>query len=162
MGGFKLRMSAVMILVFQLMTCAAPNDRPAVIQTLEIYNAPPTFAIHTIDAEDDKLIVWNATFHALPDPSSAVLGDIHGSMFVIKAAGEVEDRLTNIEFDWTNLKDSIVISGVHAYPINALETDQPIHRAIVGGTGNFIGAKGEITSARLDSGWYRHELILVR
>lgn len=105
--------------------------------------------------------MWNAHFHNKPNESSSVLGNVHGSMFIIKAAVGFQDRLTSVEFDWDSSNDSLVISGVHAYPTNRTETDTLIHRAVIGGTGKFIGAKGEITSSRLDSGWYRHEITLV-
>ena len=60
-----------------------------------------------------------------------------------------------------DLKDSIVISCAHTYPTYAIEKNTPIHRAIVGGTGNFISAKGEIISTELENVWYHHKIVLV-
>jgi hypothetical protein len=81
-------------------------------------------------------------------------------MMVIKSGSE-QERFTNVEFDWKDSNDSIVISSIHAYPVNSLETDKPIHRAIIGGTGKYIGAKGEIISNKQEDGWYHHKIILV-
>jgi hypothetical protein len=136
-----------------------PNGKK-ITTTLELYNAPPSISSHVIDAENDKLIVWHATFHEEANLSLPSLGEVMGSMMVIKSGSE-QERFTNVEFDWKDSNDSIVISSIHAYPANALETDKPIHRAIIGGTGKYIGAKGEIISNRQEDGWYHHKIILV-
>ena len=128
--------------------------------TLELYNAPPSISSHIIDAEKDMLYVWHATFHDEASLSLPSLGEVMGSMMVIKSGSE-QERFTNVEFDWKDSNDSIVISSIHAYPANSLETDKPIHRAIIGGTGKYIGAKGEIISNKQEDGWYHHKIILV-
>lgn len=136
-----------------------PNGKK-ITTTLELYNAPPSISSHDIDAEKDRLIVWHATFHEEASLSLPSLGEVMGSMMVIKSADE-EERFTNVEFDWKDSNDSIIISSIHAYPVNAIETSTPIHRAIIGGTGKYIGAKGEIISNRQEDGWYHHKIILV-
>ena len=130
------------------------------ITTFELYNAPPFISSHTIDSENDKLIAWHATFHEEASLSSPSLGEVMGLMISIKL-DDAQERFTNVEFDWKDSNDSLVISSIHAYPINAFESDTPIHRAIIGGTGKYIGAKGEITSNRQENGWYHHKITLV-
>ena len=154
--------NAITIILLMLAGCSDQNDLKQTVITFNLYNSPPSITSHTIDNQEDKLVVWNADFHNKPSATSSALGDVHGSMLIIKATKELEDRLTNLEFDWDNSKDSLLISGIHAYPADKAETDTPIHRAIIGGTGKFIGARGEITSSRLDGGWYKHEISLVQ
>ena len=154
-------MKNAIFLSLLLLGCSDQSELKKKIITFNFYNSSPTITTHTIDDQKDRLMVWSADFHNQPNESSLVLGEVHGSMFIIKAAEGIQDRLTSVEFDWDSANDFLVISGVHAYPTNRAETDTPIHRAVIGGTGKFIGAKDEITTSRLDSGWYRNEITLV-
>ncbi len=47
------------------------------------------------------------------------------------------------------------------YAQNTPQTDRAIVRAVVGGTGRFIGARGEIVSTPIGNGWYEHRVRLV-
>jgi hypothetical protein len=76
--------------------------------------------------------------------------------------GEREDgrehRMTNIELDWDDSDDSLLVAGSHPYKHGVIETDTPIVRAIIGGTGQFAAARGQMVSEKLPSGWYRHSI----
>ena len=90
------------------------------------------------------------------------IGHCNGSMIVTRRnTGDLdnrEHRMTTIELDWEGNADSLVIAGSHPYPQDKLESDTPIIRAITGGTGRFMFARGQMLSTRLPSGWYRHEI----
>jgi hypothetical protein len=75
--------------------------------------------------------------------------------------GARDHRATSVEFGWHESPDSMVILGGHPYAAGAVESDVAILRAIVGGTGRFIGARGEMTSTPLGDGWYEHRIVLV-
>ncbi len=94
----------------------------------------------------------------------AVAGTFHAS---ILTAGEspgdfVESRLRTVVF---NLKDGqINASGVALYPThNAyLAVNGPVRIAVVGGTGRYIGARGQVVRARKTDRSYRHVLTLLK
>ena len=93
-----------------------------------------------------------------------MIGHCNGTMIVTRDRRESDDRehrMTTIELDWDDTDDSILVSGAHPYRHGQVETDTAIIRAIVGGTGRFAGAAGEMISTRLPNGWYRHEVRLV-
>ncbi|WP_371346633.1 hypothetical protein [Ancylobacter sp. IITR112] len=72
------------------------------------------------------------------------------------------DRLADIVLDFGNT-DTLVIAGRSVYAVGAGEmvVDAPQVRAIVGGTGRFIGKRGQMTTTRRDAGHYEHKIELV-
>ena len=73
---------------------------------------------------------------------------------------EREDRLISAVFD---LEDGqISIEGVSYYaPDAGPQMSQPEVRAVVGGTGAYIGARGEVTTTRNADGSYTHVIRLL-
>jgi hypothetical protein len=76
--------------------------------------------------------------------------------------GEFFDRVGNIALDFGGI-DTLVVGGRSVYAIGDGEmvVDAPQVRAITGGTGRFIGARGQITTTRRDAGHYDHKIELV-
>lgn len=58
----------------------------------------------------------------------------------------------------------LVAQGVSTYPDSQLEiaAKRPVVIAIVGGTGDYLGARGEVTTTRRADGSYRHVITLLR
>jgi hypothetical protein len=73
-----------------------------------------------------------------------------------------EDRIGQIVFDLGN-SDGIVVAGESIYSPNAAEMNaaQPQLRAVVGGTGRYIGARGQVTTSRNADGSYEHAFELI-
>jgi phage baseplate assembly protein gpV len=63
-----------------------------------------------------------------------------------------------------NEQDQIVVAGVPDYPSNAPEfaADKPVVRAVIGGTGKYNGAGGQLTSTRNADGSYKQEFSLTK
>jgi hypothetical protein len=70
-------------------------------------------------------------------------------------------RLSNIVFRFGN--DQIIVFGAVNYPKEGgeIKTASPQAKAIIGGTGKYIGASGEVITTRLESGQYEHEFRLL-
>ncbi|MDG2083398.1 MAG: hypothetical protein P8K66_00400, partial [Planctomycetota bacterium] len=135
---------------------------------LVVYNSPPSiehFSLGDTDRAHGEIVSWHAGLHDAEGEGSTRLGHCNGTMQVTLdnygPENDREHRMTMIELDWEDSNDSLLISGSHPYKSGHLETDTPIIRAIVGGTGEYRGARGEMTSEKLASGWYRHEIWLV-
>jgi len=109
-------------------------------------------------------------FHAVlrPAPGSPVVGEVFGTKIVVKTATTqnplIEQRITNLVFTFNDRQDQIVVAGVADYPVAGAEFDpnQQVIRAIVGGTGAFIGAGGELTSTRHPEGGYTQVFTLLK
>jgi hypothetical protein len=82
---------------------------------------------------------------------------------VNESAGvEIEKRMRDVVF---YLGDGqIVASGMGLYPKTDpyLVVKVPHRIAIVGGTGKYLGARGEVTTTRSTNGTYRHVLTLLK
>jgi hypothetical protein len=61
-------------------------------------------------------------------------------------------------------QDQIIAFGTGDYPPTAAEFNagQPVGRAILGGTGKYMGARGQLTSTRNADGSYTQVFMLVR
>ncbi len=74
-----------------------------------------------------------------------------------------QDRLGQLSFDLGN-GTSLVVAGEAIYPSEDVEmtADAAQVRAVVGGTGDFLGARGQVETTRNDDdGSYRHEFTLL-
>lgn len=93
-------------------------------------------------------------------------GVIEGIIITMDAASlegnEVHHRLVDIVLDF-GANDTLVVSGRSRYRSQALElaSSDPQVRAVVGGTGRFIGGRGQITTTRKATGKYSHLIELV-
>lgn len=95
-------------------------------------------------------------------------GEVFGSKTLKKVATganpSFEQRATLLIFTFGNRDDQIVAMGVHDYPPDAAEFDagQPHVRAILGGTGKYIGARGQLASTRNADGSYTQVFTLLK
>lgn len=126
------------------------------------------FAIHqdapTITAVDGSGENLGDAFYFHADLRLQVGGTVVGHVFGVKTVVRtgtavhpgVEQRLTYLFFISTDRQHQIVVAGVPDYPVNGaeFEADHPVVRAILGGTGAFIGARGQLTSTRHPGGGY--------
>lgn len=69
----------------------------------------------------------------------------------------LETRFASLYFDFSST-DSIVVSGATVYPANQaeMEAGRPQTRAVTGGTGEYAGVGGQVTTTRRDDGTYSH------
>jgi hypothetical protein len=76
----------------------------------------------------------------------------------------LEQRATLLIFDFGNRQDQIVVMGVLDYPPTAGEFNagQPGVRAILGGTGKYMGARGQLISNRNADGSYKQVFTLLK
>lgn len=74
-------------------------------------------------------------------------------------APDVESRVTTGVFSFgEGTDDQLLLEGVAYYPGEqaTLEVSNTVLRAVVGGTGRFAGARGDVASTRLDDGSWEH------
>ena len=135
--------------------------------TLVVYNAPPAinhFSFPDTAHAHGEFVGWHADLDDAEGVSANRIGHCNGTMMVTRRNDGREDdrehRMTMIELDWDDSDDSLLIAGSHPYQHGAIQTDTPIVRAITGGTGRFMAARGQMISTKLESGWYRHDIWL--
>lgn len=94
-----------------------------------------------------------------------VAGQLDGHLVSVSRPGEgpaIERRIGHLTF---TLEDghTIQVSGVSVYPRGAAEmaAGNPQVRTITGGTGRYVGARGQVTTTRHDAGHYEHHFELM-
>lgn len=97
-----------------------------------------------------------------------VTGEVSGTKTVVKLATDarpnLERRATLLFFTFGAQQDQIIALGVHEYPTNApeFEAGKSVVRAILGGTGKYMGARGEVASTRNADGSYKQVFTLLK
>ncbi|MGH7334601.1 MAG: hypothetical protein ACREKS_18025 [Candidatus Rokuibacteriota bacterium] len=131
-----------------------------------IYQDAPT--ITAVDGSGENLgdaFYFHAELHL--EAGGPVVGHVFGVKTVVKtgtpAQPGVEQRLTHLFFISTDRQHQIVVAGVPDYPVNGAEFEvgHPVVRAVLGGTGAFIGARGQLTSTRHPAGGYTQAFTLL-
>jgi len=74
-----------------------------------------------------------------------------------------KDRIGHLAFDFGS-GNSVVIGGLSVYPFDGsaeseFEKNVPQIRAIIGGTGDYMAAQGQLETTRNDNGSYTHKLM---
>ena len=107
-----------------------------------------------------------ATLHSAP--GGPATGEVFGSKTLIKIATDtnpnLETRATVLFFTFANHQNQIVAVGATDYPPTAGEFDasQPVVRAVLGGTGKYMGARGQVASTRNADGSYTQTFTLLK
>jgi hypothetical protein len=144
-----------------------------VIVTIAVKADNSTVTLLTLEQAKPTLFTYNnapgevpgrKTYFAaeLTKPSGGAFGLLTGNISSIApVAGNPEEaRLRTLIFRLP--EGQIVAMGNSVYPSGAVEIDPnaSITIAVIGGTGEYLGARGEVVSSRNADGTYTHEFIL--
>jgi hypothetical protein len=97
------------------------------------------------------------------DGGDGILRGILTTVDIPDGTGDVlEDRVGQLVFDLGD-GSMLVVSGASVYPAQSVEMaiNQGQVRAVIGGTGDFIGARGQVTTVRNEDGSYEHSFELL-
>lgn len=92
-------------------------------------------------------------------------GSMMGTMTKVGSIGaglntEREERLLNAVFDLPQGQISVLGVSYYREGDTLLPAGEPERRAVVGGTGEYVGVDGEVTTVRNEDGCYTHTLRL--
>ena len=119
----------------------------------------------------DLGVVGNSTgdlmaFDSVLSNDKGMTGMLSGYITTIDIPNETEtfeDRMVHMVFEFGGA-NTIVVGGKSVYPkiLGAEFTKlKPQLRAVVGGTGEYMGARGQLTTTRNEDGTYEHLLELM-
>ena len=142
---------------------AAQAEQPA--RTLVLTQQPPT--LHPVDlhiegASVADMVLYEASVAGEQGESGVLTGFLITADVPDAETGDVhQDRLGQLSFDLGD-GNSLVVAGEAIYPGEDVEmtANAAQLRAVVGGTGDFMGARGQVETTRNDDGSYRHEVTL--
>lgn len=162
-------MASAALLVSILMAACGPHSTNPSTETLRVYEDAPALKPLDLGSPGNSpgdAYYFSAALHSTP--GGPVTGEVFGSKTLIKMAAEAnpnaEKRATLLFFTFSGGQDQIIAFGAGDYPPTAAEFNagQPVVRAILGGTGKYIGARGQLTSTRNTDGSYTQVFTLVR
>ena len=162
-------MALAALLASTLMAACGLHCTNPSTETLTVYEDKPTLKLLDLGPPGNSpgdVYHFFAALHSTP--GGPVTGEVFGSKTRIKMATEanpnLETRATVLFFTFTNRQDQIVAVGATDYPPTAGEFDagQPVVRAILGGTGKYMGARGQLASTRNPDGSYTQVLTLLK
>jgi hypothetical protein len=164
-----LRMSAAFgvlaLVVAASVACSDDKDK----MSLTVFEDAPT--LNPVDAAPPGNSPGDAYYFFAPlreQPGGTVAGEVYGTKTMVKPADPAnpnsEQRATMLFFVFGDSQDQIVVAGVPDYPTNAsqFQANQPVLRAVVGGTGKYNGVGGQLTSTRNTDGSYKQEFSLIK
>jgi hypothetical protein len=159
-----LRVAAVgCAVMLTVAACAGGSTR----SSLTVYEDAPT--VNPVDVGTPGNSPGDAYyfFASLRDqPGGPVTGQVYGTKTLVKPAEPsnpgAEQRATLLFFVFGKSHDQIVVAGVPDYPPNVPQfaANQPVLRAVLGGTGKYDGVGGQLTSTRNADGSYKQEFSL--
>ena len=164
------RMAALAaLLALALMpACGLPSTNSST-ETLTVYQDAPNMKLLDLgEPGNSPGDVYHFFAPLYSSPGGPVTGEVFGSKTLVKLATEanpnLEQRATLLSFTFSDRHDQIIALGVADYSPTAGEfnADKPRARAILGGTGRYMGARGQLTSTRNADGSYTQVFTLLR
>ena len=152
-----------------LMAACGQRSTNSPTETFTVYEDAPTLKLLDLGPPGNSpgdVYHFFAPLHS--SPGGPITGEVFGSKTLIKMATDanpnLETRATVLFFTFTNRQDQIVALGARDYPPTAGEFDagQPVVRAILGGTGKYMGARGQLASTRNADGSYTQVFTLLK
>ena len=135
-------------------------------QTLKVHQELPDLTHIDLDKEGAShgdLLAFDATVSS----DNGMKGKLSGFIMTVdipqKDHEVFQDRIVQLVFDFGEA-NTIVVGGRSVYPHldkSVMKKNEPQYRAVVGGTGTFMGARGQIQTTRNDDGTYEHLIELM-
>ena len=151
-----------------LAVSASSNNTSATEQII-FYMDPPNLTavdVPPVGKSQGDAYYFNASLRSEKD------GPVIGELFGIKTVDKLsslhttgsEQRLTSLIFTFNNETDQIVVAGIVDYPAQEGQfmLNKPVVRAVLGGTGTFMGVRGQVVSTRNNDSSYNHVFTLLR
>jgi len=148
--------------------CDTHSSNPST-ETFTIYQDAPKMSLLDLGAPGNSLgdvYHFSAALHS--ERGGPVTGELIGSKTLVKlptdANPNMERRATLMFFTFAEGKDQIITFGAGDYSPSTPEfdADKPVVRPVLGGTGKYMGARGQVTSTRSPDGSYTQVFTLLK
>jgi hypothetical protein len=148
--------------------CGAHSTNPST-EGFTVHEDAPKMSLLDLGAPGNSLgdvYHFSASLHS--KRGGPVTGEVIGSKTLVKmptdANPNLERRATLMFFTFADGKDQIIAFGAADYSPSTPEFDagQAVVRPVLGGTGKYIGARGQVTSTRNTDGSYTQVFTLLK
>jgi len=153
---------------FAIAGCGSQSNKPST-ETFTVYEDAPKMSLLDLGAPGNSLgDVYHFSAQLHSERGGPVTGELIGSKTLVKmptdADPKTERRATLMFFTFAGGKDQIIAFGAADYAptIPEFEAGQSAVRPVLGGTGKYIGARGQVTSTRNQDGSYTQVFELLK
>ena len=159
------RSSLLAVLASLSLAALAPGESQAEgRKMIKLHQDPPALAqidLGSSGTSHGDILAFEAGLSGENGAKATLMG-ILTTIDIAEGEDEFEDRAGQIYVDFGG-GNSLVIAGKSVYQSNGqlMVPGAPQLRAIVGGTGEYIGARGQVTTTRNDDGSYEHVIELL-
>lgn len=131
--------------------------------TLTLTQVPDDVQLTALDLNPAGDVGDVTAFEAPVLKDGEVFGSMMGTMTKVGSIGdgwntEREERMLTAVFDLPDGQISVIGVSYYKEDDTRLPTSEPVTRAIVGGTGAYIGVDGEVETVRNEDGSYTHTI----
>jgi hypothetical protein len=157
------------LLASVLMSACGAHSSNRSTETFTVYEDAPRMNLLDLGAPGKSLgdvYHFSASLHS--ERGGPITGEVIGSKTLVKVATDanpnLERRATLLFFTLADGKDQIIAFGAADYSPSAPEFDagQSVVRPVLGGTGKYLGARGEVSSTRNADGSYTQVFTLLK
>ena len=148
--------------------CGAHSNNSST-ETLTIYQDAPEMSLLDLGAPGNSLgdiYHFSAALHS--ERGGPITGEVVGSKTLVKLPTDtnptLERRATLMFFTFADAKDQMIAFGAADYSPSVPEFDagKSVVRPVLGGTGKYMGARGQVTSTRNQDGSYTQIFTLLK
>jgi hypothetical protein len=159
---------AVLFASALITACGANSSNPST-ETFTVYEDAPKLSLLDLGAPGNSLgdvYHFSAALHS--ERGGPVTGELVGSKTLVKmptdANPNLERRATLMFFTFAEGKDQLIAFGAADYSpsIPEFEAGKSAVRPVLGGTGKYIGARGQVASTRNEDGSYTQVFTLLK
>jgi hypothetical protein len=165
------RMASGLAALFASILIAACGAHPTnqSTESFTVYEDAPKMGLLDLGAPGNSVgdvYHFSAPLHS--EPGGPVTGEVIGSKTLVKVAADanpnLERRATLLFFTFAEGNDQIIAFGAADYSPSAPEfgAGQAVVRPVLGGTGKYMGARGQVTSTRNSDGSYTQRFTLLK
>ena len=151
---------------FIVFTCSGALHAAEVTTKFTIHQDEPSLVHIDLGQKGQShgdLLAFDALFQATNGEKGKLSGFILTVDIPEKDHEIFQDRIVSMVFDLGDA-NTLVISGKSVYPHRGeleMVKNNPQIRAVIGGTGKYIGARGQISTTRDEDGGYTHVVELI-
>src|SRR5215467_4583378 len=152
-----------------LITACGAHSNNSSTETLTIYQDAPEMSLLDLGAPGNSLgdiYHFSAALHS--ERGGPITGEVVGSKTLVKLPTDtnptLERRATLMFFTFADAKDQMIAFGAADYSPSVPEFDagKSVVRPVLGGTGKYMGARGQVTSTRNQDGSYTQVFTLLK
>jgi hypothetical protein len=165
----RIILAAVTVSASVLITACGAHSNNSSTETFTIYQDAPKMTRLDLGPPGNSLgdvYHFSAALHS--ERGGPVTGENVGSKTLVKMATDanpnLERRATLMFFTFGEDKGQIIAFGAADYSPSTpeFEADKPVVRPVLGGTGKYMGARGQVTSTRNADGSYTQIFTLLK